>query len=686
MKSHPASPVPRPPSPAPRPPNLEAWLQSNYHWVALAILAAGFVIKILVALPTFLNSDEIDNYMTTGQPTFAAVFREALISPHPPLFFLLLHLWTLLGHSDFMLRLFSILAGTAGLWLAFRWLDLVFSHVAAIAGLLVLTFAPSLTAAMTEVRQYALLFLLVATTLLLLEAGFRRQSSRLLAAAALTSGLAVYTHASGVWFAIAFGICGLMRVIVARPPRPAVMTWLAGQVFTAGLCLLLYLTQFARLRGGQIETFVQESWLRNSYFRPGQESAFLFAARQTVAVFRYIYSHPISGIVMLAGFVAGIVLLLSARANPGRGKPGPSRLTALWLVCPFVVFCLGALAKSYPYGDSRHDVVLALFAVAAICPAVALLVRRRILPLLLGAAVLVPIWMAKAVTPAGQSPLREQRRELIQSAVEHIRRTVPPGAVIFSDNLNRPMLRHYLCQSMVTIMDDTSGGFRRFDCAGYRLVSSMRFFNFPPDSFGDEFARMARRYGLPEGETVYVASMGWGTSVALRLFRRYGLEYAGTRVISARIALVPIPVGSEPSSANLQYWQATVGNSLRAMALSVRSLAGARFSTVFWPTLLLDDSTRDVAPGLSDRVLSYSELYADLGRGGTLESYLPALAFWQLGTREVHPEFMRYMDDAANYISGGYRFTLAQVSQDSLGLLYLVEPAGPAQPIPAPDR
>jgi hypothetical protein len=575
-----------------------------------------------------------------------------------------------------MLRLFSILAGTAGLWLAFRWLELVFGRVAAIAGLLALTFAPSVTAAMTEVRQYALLFLLVAATLLLLEAGFRRQSWRLFAAAALTSGLAVYTHASAVWFVIAFGVCGLIRVIFVRLPRPVAMTWFAGQVFTAGLCLLLYLTQLVRQRGGQIEVFAQESWLRDSYFWPGHESALLFAVRQTIAVFKYVYSHPVLGIVMLVGFLAGIVLLLVARGNPGYGKAGPSRLTALWLVCPFVVFCLGALARTYPYGASRHDVVLALFAVAAICPAVALLVRRRVLPLLLGAAVLIPIWIAKAVTPAGQPPLREQRRELILSAVEYIRRTVPQGAVIFSDNLNRPMLRHYLCRTTVTTMDDTSGGFRRFDCAGYRLISSMRFFNFPPDSFGDEFARMARRYRLPEGETVYVASMGWGTSVAFRLFRRYGLQYAGTTVISARIALIPIPVGSEPSTANLRHWQATVGDSLRAMALSVQSIAGARFSAVFWPTLLLDDSTRHLATGLSDRVVSYSELYAALAAGGTLETYLPALAFWQRGTKEAHPEFMRYMDDAENYIASGYRFTLALMSPDSTAAVYVIEPAG----------
>ncbi|MBM3313567.1 hypothetical protein FJY70_03115, partial [candidate division WOR-3 bacterium] len=300
---------------------MEAWLQSGARWIALATIAAGLVIRILVASPTYLNSDEIDNYITAAQPTLALVFKEALLSPHPPLYFLLLHVWSGLGRSEFMLRLFSVLAGTAGLWLAFSWFRMVFGRVPAIAGLVVLAFAPSLTTATTEVRQYALLFLLIAATLLLLEAGFRRRSSWLLAMSALTSGLAVYSHTSAIWFVIAFGVCGLARAASERLPRSAALTWFAGQVFTAGVCSLVYFTQLVKMRGGRIESFVQGSWLRDSYFRPGEENALFFVVRQMVAVFGFVYSHPVLGAVMLALFLAGIGLLLA-----GRGKPGPSRL------------------------------------------------------------------------------------------------------------------------------------------------------------------------------------------------------------------------------------------------------------------------------------------------------------------------------------------------------------------------
>ena len=57
---------------------------------------------------------------------------------------------------------------------------------------------------------------------------------------------------------------------------------------------------------------------------------------------------------------------------------------------------------------------------------------------------------------------------------------------------------------------------------------------------------------------------------------------------------------------------------------------------------------------IAGQTLSYGELYRRLRSDReSLDGFLPALAFWSIGSRENHPEPMQFMDDCENYIAGG---------------------------------
>lgn len=157
---------------------------------ALAILAPGFAIRILWAQDRSLRADEAVHFLTVNLPGVLDVYRESLNNAHPPLFFLLLHFWVRLGSSEFFLRLLSVLLGTVFLWLAYRWVLILSGRPAALLSLAVLSFSPAMVELSAEVRDYALLLLLMAASLLLHERALAERSPLRMAASSAFLALA----------------------------------------------------------------------------------------------------------------------------------------------------------------------------------------------------------------------------------------------------------------------------------------------------------------------------------------------------------------------------------------------------------------------------------------------------------------------------------------------------------------
>ena len=130
---------------------------------------------------------------------------------------------------------------------------------------------------------------------------------------------------------------------IERPPRRVASAWALSQVGIAGLCALVYFTQLARHRGSFTETFARENWLKESYFHPGADNILWFPIRQTVALFQFLYSMPIDGVIMMLGSLAAAGYLL-VKGRPRAGSEPTRRDLGLLLVLPFAVTCVAALA------------------------------------------------------------------------------------------------------------------------------------------------------------------------------------------------------------------------------------------------------------------------------------------------------------------------------------------------------
>ncbi len=648
-------------------PDLDLWLQDRVWLVALVITTVGFVLRVLAAAPAYLNPDEAVHFLMANKSSLAAVYQSNLYNANPPMLHVILYFLRGFGNSDFMLRLPSVLASTATLWVAFKWLSGVLGKNAGLVGLTLLAFAPEVTRLSVQVREYSILVFFIVSALFFLERAFREKSPVMMALFGIMLILSSLIHYAAVLFAAAIGLYALSRIIRDRPPAKAVGVWIAGQVVTAALAAFFYVTHIAKLRGSDWEALAKQEWLRASYFHPREDSILFFPIRQTVAVFEYLFSSDIVGIIGLLFFLAGVVFLFIVSVQ-GRIQ-GKRRDFGLLLVLPFVVGCGAALFGFYPYGGSRPSFHLIVFGVAGVSFLVGKFAGKKLWPVLLATVVLMPLWNITAHPPDQSIDPRDQRRSLMTAAMDYVRQITPSGGIVLSDHQTQLLLSRYLCGNRAALVKTQHQDFQELSCEEYRLVMPIGVWAFQAKGFGERLSQMAEVYGLEPGDRVCVVSAGWGENLADGLARRSTTTWPGLRKFGRAISVFQVVVGSEPSSV------ARIRRKLNLLARIVAEQVGQRLPTVLWPSDCLSDSARRLAARLSDRVFSYSEFYQKVTSGEhEVDEYLPALAFWTFDTNERHPEFMAYMNEGENYISAGYRFTLVGVDPDSIAGVYLIEP------------
>src|ERR1700674_1762439 len=96
---------------------LELWLEAHSSLSALIVLAVAFGVRLRAASGTFLNPDEALHFQLANKNSWAEAYGASLTSAHPPGLIFLLHFWRSLGTSEIMLRLPSVIAGTAFCWI-----------------------------------------------------------------------------------------------------------------------------------------------------------------------------------------------------------------------------------------------------------------------------------------------------------------------------------------------------------------------------------------------------------------------------------------------------------------------------------------------------------------------------------------------------------------------------------------
>ena len=496
-----------------------SWFETHSNLSALLIVTAALLVRLRAASGTFLNPDEALHYLLANQSSWFLAYRASLTNAHPPLLTFVLYLWRGVGTSELVLRLPSVIAGTAFCWIFFKWLSRILGPVAGFIGLILVSFLPPLIELSAEVRQYALLLLFLAGTAYLLERALEKNSAPVMLLSAISLYLALLSHYSAILFAAAIGLYSLLRVIACRPSPPVCMAWVMGQAGAVGLIAALYVSHISKLKGNYAAGTIN-GWLGNSFYRPGHENPLLFVIARTGGVFQYVFGQLAIGDLAFVAFIAGVALLWKENISPARSNVSSRQLVALFAL-PFAIGAGASIARIYPYGGTRHSAFLIIFAVAGVS---FLLVKFAKQQIALGITITLLIVAACNLFGKPHRPyiLREdQSRMQMVRALGFIHAQVPQSDLIFVDYQTRLLLGYYLCPEQPVPFSAPVGSLEQFPCNGYRGVAAAPdLYIFTAENFLPRWNKLLRDVPLKSGQAVWVVQAGWEVDLAPELQSR----------------------------------------------------------------------------------------------------------------------------------------------------------------------
>jgi len=519
---------------------LDRWLLRWTDWVALLIVAAGCLLRLWTAAGTFLNPDEALHFSVANQSSLAAAYRASLTLAHPPLLILLLYFWRVVGTSAFVLRLPSVIAGTAFCWIFFKWLKTTLGSAVGLTGVIFMALLPPLIALTAEVRQYSLLLLFAALAAYLLERALSENSAGLMIIASASACLAVLSNYSGLLFAGALGLYSGLRLLLQRFPARMIGAWAAGQATEVILIAFLYSVQISALKSSFLAEWASADWLRRSYFHPGHDNLAAFVLGRSFAVFQFVFGQQIIGDMAAPMFLAGVVLLLRRKSH---SSGSAQRLFGIFLLLPFAINCGLAIARRYPYGGTRHSVSLAMFAIAGITVFLVEISRRIPGLAITPATFIVVSCYAFGFHHQPYMTRGDQSTVQMDQALEFIRTQIPAADPIFTDYQASLMLGYHLCRHPAP-GEITDPGFHEFSCAGHRVIAtSGRVWMFTEETFPESWDELVAKYRLKPGSSVWVVHMGWGSSVIPKLqIAREGLRLARSQSFGRNISVFEMTV------------------------------------------------------------------------------------------------------------------------------------------------
>ena len=522
---------------------VDTWLHLHLRAVALVVIAGGFAYRLWIASRNYLNPDEAIHYLLINQGSLWESYKASLTNAHPPLFYLILYPWHLAGRSELMLRMPSVIAGTALCWLAFRWLERVIGEAAGLIGLVFFAFSPAIVALSAEVRAYAVMLFCVAGALYFLAAAFEESSVLRMWCYSAFLYLAIFSHYTVVFFVIAVGVYALARILNSQLPRNVVLAWVLGQVGALAEYAFLYVTHLSKVRK-QIPTWDFDLFF-GSYYHWADGNILAFTWSKTLSVFTFLFAQRNVSLISLMLFLAALALTL-AKDILGHHKDTPKNRLGLLLLLPFVLIWGTSLAGIYPYVGDRHTVVLAPFEIAGVSLALAAITRHRLWAALLLAGLLVSFSNLARDGVELDAFFDGRRPAQMALAVDYMRKTIPQGDHILVDFQSALPAAYYFCgPDEIVPIKTFEGKFYKFACHGDSIVS-IRGWKLLPVVLQYQFEEMARSYGLKPGDRVWLFQTGWGlnldTTLASHDSRFRCME---SKVFGANTTLIPFVVGPD---------------------------------------------------------------------------------------------------------------------------------------------
>jgi uncharacterized membrane protein len=528
--------------------------KSRTYLLPICLLATGFFVRVIWAASVFLNADEAMHYVLSNQPSFALTYQATLSTAHPPLFIIMLHYWSHVGTSEFILRLPSLLAGTAFCWIIFLWLKRATDTTTAMIGLSLALFSPALIYLSAEVRQYSLLLFFCATSLYLLDRAIAENLADAMLLSLFCLYLALLTHYSSLIFALVLGLYGLLRMRSTGVRGTIYAIWGLGQVVGVALVVFLLKTHIVNKR--RLAQNLADSYLRGSIFHRDENHVLSFILRANVRVFHFLFSQGAISVLALLLFIASMVILLKEARPAIDGRNPSSRQLGFLLLAPFVINCALALGGVYPYGGTRHNSYLAVFAVPGIAAALARWRSPKIWMKPLAITLALAICNLFVVPAGAYIRPKNQRTHLMMQAMEWMHHSLPANAIIFTDLEGALMLSYYYCHSSVVQLYGQVPAFKESPCGGVRVIAiHPKLWIFRAETFPADLQNMEQTFGLIPSTPVWLFQAGFMVDkeadfrATLRGFGCPAPQNFGANILICRIALDPSHLDATSSPA-----------------------------------------------------------------------------------------------------------------------------------------
>jgi mannosyltransferase len=166
------------------------------HWLVGAIGLVALGLRLWGLDRKSVWFDEVVTWIHAHQ-TWPELLESLRQDVHPPLSYMLYHLWPATDAGDFWLRLPSAVLGTLAVAMCFAWASLIGTRVQALIAAAFVAFSALQIDLAQEARMYGLLLLLTATSLWLLDRLLVRPGRGTAAAYAVCCAGLLYTHYYG---------------------------------------------------------------------------------------------------------------------------------------------------------------------------------------------------------------------------------------------------------------------------------------------------------------------------------------------------------------------------------------------------------------------------------------------------------------------------------------------------------
>jgi hypothetical protein len=165
-------------------------------------------------------------------------------------------------------------------------------------------------------------------------------------------------------------------------------------------------------------------------FPTPEDSLLGFFLRGSFGQFLLTMREQTMAVIVLVLFLIGLALILASNRQQGWGRA--AAMFAL-LSVPFLLACAGAYSRTYPFGQTRQTVHIAVFIAIGAGIALDKLTFRRASVTLAIAALFVPAWYRAA----NYNPITTESwadRTVFHAMVEHIQRKIPKGSHLWCED------------------------------------------------------------------------------------------------------------------------------------------------------------------------------------------------------------------------------------------------------------